>query len=194
MSSNWDLLIFIFCFIIVFLILHFLEILGERRKKSVSVECNFATVYAFKRPAPAAYVILLLSVTWSIWVFVLQVTTRSHKMLFTFNVAANISIILSFFLACDFNLWLFLTQIHIFIYMTYCPFSIFRQPTPFAVYDNLCRSVLPAHFVTWSVLWWYRTVLKLYKWHVEWDGKCWCCVAVGMCEYLNNKLSSRQQG
>jgi len=33
---------------IVFLILFFLEILAERRQKSISVEFNFATVFAFK--------------------------------------------------------------------------------------------------------------------------------------------------
>jgi hypothetical protein len=36
------------CLIIVFLILAFLEIFADRRQKSVSVELNFAIVFAFK--------------------------------------------------------------------------------------------------------------------------------------------------
>ena len=39
---------FIFCLIILFLILSFLEIRAERRQKSISVEFSFATVFAFK--------------------------------------------------------------------------------------------------------------------------------------------------
>jgi hypothetical protein len=46
---------------IVFLILSFLEILSERRQKSISVEFNFATVFAFKHRVSAAYVIVLLT-------------------------------------------------------------------------------------------------------------------------------------
>ena len=47
-SSKRDLVTIIFCLIIVFLILSFLEILAERRQKSISVEFNFAVVFAFK--------------------------------------------------------------------------------------------------------------------------------------------------
>jgi phosphoheptose isomerase len=39
---------------IVYLTLSFLEILAERRQKSISVEFNFATVFAFKRHFSAA--------------------------------------------------------------------------------------------------------------------------------------------
>jgi hypothetical protein len=46
---------------IVFLILSFLEILAERRQKSISVEFNFAIVFAFRRHVFAAYVIALVS-------------------------------------------------------------------------------------------------------------------------------------
>jgi len=35
---------------IIFLILSFLEILAERRQKSISVEFNFATVFCFQTP------------------------------------------------------------------------------------------------------------------------------------------------
>ena len=45
---------FIFCLIIVFLILSFLEIRAERRQKSISVEFSFATVFAFKHHVSAA--------------------------------------------------------------------------------------------------------------------------------------------
>jgi hypothetical protein len=48
MSSKRHFVTFIFCFIIVFLILSFLEILAERRQKSISVEFNFAIVFPFK--------------------------------------------------------------------------------------------------------------------------------------------------
>jgi len=48
--------------IIVFLILSFLEILAERRQKSISVEFNFATVFAFKHNVSAAYVTVLLTI------------------------------------------------------------------------------------------------------------------------------------
>ena len=48
----------------VFLILSFLEILAERRHKSISVEINFATVFAFKNHVSAAYVIVLLTIKW----------------------------------------------------------------------------------------------------------------------------------
>ena len=47
---------------IVFLILSFLEILAERRQKSISVEFNFATVFAFNHHA--AYVFVLLTIAW----------------------------------------------------------------------------------------------------------------------------------
>ena len=56
--SKRDLIAFIFCLIIVFLILSFLEIRAERRQKSISVEFSFATVFAFKRHVSAAYVIV----------------------------------------------------------------------------------------------------------------------------------------
>ena len=46
---------------IVFLILSFLEILAEHRQKSISVEFNFATVFAFQHHVSAAYVIVLLT-------------------------------------------------------------------------------------------------------------------------------------
>ena len=61
-SSNRDLVTFIFCLIIVFLILSFLEILAERHHKSISVEFNFAVVFVFKHPVSAAYVIVLLTI------------------------------------------------------------------------------------------------------------------------------------
>jgi hypothetical protein len=44
---------------IVFLILFVLEILAERRQKSISVEFSFATDFAFKHHVSAAYVIVL---------------------------------------------------------------------------------------------------------------------------------------
>ena len=47
---------------IVFLILSFLEILTERRQKSISVEFNFSIVFAFKHYVSAAYVIVLLTI------------------------------------------------------------------------------------------------------------------------------------
>ena len=47
-SSTRYLVTFIFCLMVVFLILSFLEILAERRQKSISVEFNFATVCTFK--------------------------------------------------------------------------------------------------------------------------------------------------
>jgi hypothetical protein len=46
----------------VFLILSFLEILAERRQNSISVEFNFAVVFAFKHHVSAAYVIVLLTI------------------------------------------------------------------------------------------------------------------------------------
>jgi len=46
----------------LFLILSFLEIRAERRQKSISVEFNFAMVFAFKRHISAAYVIVLLTI------------------------------------------------------------------------------------------------------------------------------------
>ena len=49
-------------FIIVFLNLPFLEIRAERRQKFISVEFSFATVFAFKHPVSAAYVIVLLTI------------------------------------------------------------------------------------------------------------------------------------
>jgi len=49
---------------IVLLILSFLEILAERRQKSISVEFNFATVFAFKHHVSAAHVIVLLTIAW----------------------------------------------------------------------------------------------------------------------------------
>jgi hypothetical protein len=48
----------------VFLILSFLEILAERRQKSISVEFSFATVFTFKHHVSAAYVIVLLTIAW----------------------------------------------------------------------------------------------------------------------------------
>ena len=62
MSSNRDLVKFIFCFIILFLIFSFLEILAERHQKSISVEFNFAIVFAFKHHVSAAYVIVILTI------------------------------------------------------------------------------------------------------------------------------------
>ena len=50
---------FIFCLIIVFLILPFLEIRADCHRKSVSVEFNFDTVFALKHHVSAAYVIVL---------------------------------------------------------------------------------------------------------------------------------------
>jgi hypothetical protein len=49
---------------VVFLILSFLEILGECHQKSISVEFSFATVFAVKHHVSAAYVILLLIIAW----------------------------------------------------------------------------------------------------------------------------------
>ena len=46
---------------IVFLILSFLEILAERRQKSISVEFYFATVFVFKHHVSAAYVIDIMN-------------------------------------------------------------------------------------------------------------------------------------
>jgi hypothetical protein len=43
----------------VFLILSFLEILAERRQNSISLEFNFAIVFAFKHHVSAACVIVL---------------------------------------------------------------------------------------------------------------------------------------
>jgi len=48
----------------VFLILSFLEIRADRRQKSISVEFSFDTVFAFKHPVSAAYVIVLLTIAW----------------------------------------------------------------------------------------------------------------------------------
>jgi len=45
----------------VFLILSFLEILAERHRKSISVEFNFATVFAFKHHVSATFVVLPLN-------------------------------------------------------------------------------------------------------------------------------------
>jgi hypothetical protein len=36
--------------------------LAERRQKAISVEFNFVTVFAFKHPVSAAYVIVLLTI------------------------------------------------------------------------------------------------------------------------------------
>ena len=47
---------------IVFLILSFLEILAERRQKSISVEFNLATVFAYKPHVSATYVIVHLTI------------------------------------------------------------------------------------------------------------------------------------
>ena len=63
-SSKRDLVTFIFCLIIVFLILSFLEVRAERRQKSISVKFSFATVFAFKHHVSAAYVIVLLTIAW----------------------------------------------------------------------------------------------------------------------------------
>ena len=63
-SPKRDLVIFIFCLIIFFLILSFLEIRAERRQKSISVEFSFATVFAFKHHVSAAYVIVVLTIAW----------------------------------------------------------------------------------------------------------------------------------
>jgi hypothetical protein len=48
----------------VFLIFSFLEILAERRQNSISVEFNFANVFAFKNHVSAAYVIVLFTIAW----------------------------------------------------------------------------------------------------------------------------------
>ena len=61
-SSKRDLVTFIFCLIILFLILSFLEILAERRQKSICVEFNFVVVFAFNHHVSAAYVIVLLTI------------------------------------------------------------------------------------------------------------------------------------
>ena len=61
-SAVMNLVTFIFCLIIVFVILSFLEIRADRRQKSISVEFSFATVFAFKHPVSAAYVIVLLTI------------------------------------------------------------------------------------------------------------------------------------
>jgi len=61
-SSKRDLATFMFCLIIVFLILSFLEIRADRRQKSISVEFSFGTVFAFKHPVSAAYVIVFLTI------------------------------------------------------------------------------------------------------------------------------------
>ena len=53
-SSKRDLVIFIFCLIIVFLILSFLESRAERRQKSISVEFSFANTFVFKHHVSAA--------------------------------------------------------------------------------------------------------------------------------------------
>ena len=58
-SSKRNLTTFIFCLIIVFLILSFLEIWAEHCQKSFSVEFSFAAVFAFKHHVSAAYVIVL---------------------------------------------------------------------------------------------------------------------------------------
>jgi len=42
--------------------LSFLEIPVERRQKSISVEFNFAVVFAFNHPVSAVYVIVLLTI------------------------------------------------------------------------------------------------------------------------------------
>jgi hypothetical protein len=44
--------------------LSFLEIRGERRQKSISVELSFAVVLAFKHHVSAAYVIVLYTIVW----------------------------------------------------------------------------------------------------------------------------------
>jgi hypothetical protein len=49
---------------LVFLILSILGILAECRQKSISVESNFAVVFAFKQHVSAAYVIVLLTIAW----------------------------------------------------------------------------------------------------------------------------------
>ena len=41
-----------------------LETLAERRHKSISVEFNFVTVFAFKHHVSAPYVIVLLTIAW----------------------------------------------------------------------------------------------------------------------------------
>jgi len=56
-----DLVTFTFCLIIVFLILSFLESRAERRKKSISVEYSFATIFYFKHNVSAVYAIILLT-------------------------------------------------------------------------------------------------------------------------------------
>ena len=75
--------------------LSFLEIHAERRQKSISVELSFAMVFAFKHPVSAAYVIVLLTIAWHTWVFVLEVTSQLHKMPFNFVIAARPLLILS---------------------------------------------------------------------------------------------------
>jgi hypothetical protein len=61
--------------------LSFLEIQAKRRQKSTSVEFSFAIVFPFKHHVSAAYVIVLLTIAWLIWVFVWGVISRSHAML-----------------------------------------------------------------------------------------------------------------
>jgi len=63
-SSKRDLVALIFCLIIVFLILFFLEIRADRRQKFISVEFSFDTVFAFKHKVSAVYVIVLLTIAW----------------------------------------------------------------------------------------------------------------------------------
>jgi len=61
-SAKRDLMTFIFCSIILFLILSFLEIRAERRQKSIFVEFSFVTGFSFKHHVSAPYVIVLLTV------------------------------------------------------------------------------------------------------------------------------------
>jgi hypothetical protein len=64
MSSDRDHVTFILCLIVVFLILYFLEILAEHRQQPISVEFNFANVFAFKHYVSAAYVSVLFTIAW----------------------------------------------------------------------------------------------------------------------------------
>jgi hypothetical protein len=55
-------------------------------------------------------------------------------------------------------------------------------PTRFELYDNLCRSELPAHYMTSSV----QVLVPKFvgvTYCVSWE--VFCCVAVGMCELIH---------
>jgi len=62
MSSERDLVTFIFFLITLFLILSFLEIRAERRQEAISVELSFDVVFAFRHHVSPAYVIVLFTI------------------------------------------------------------------------------------------------------------------------------------